>query len=551
VKLIAWLVLICCLTLTTVVVHAQIQLTSPATLGNSDNGLLTRVLSLATDQPTRAAFVLEGEGRKLRIESNGLATSHRLPVLGMTFGQNYKVSGIELTSGGGDQLKLGNEFNFTTAARPSQLHNFTATVSNKAAMEPGVTLFHGINETVGVDAGGVVRWHYGQNVWNIHRTANGNYLGFLGSLSTANILREFDATGKTVREWYPTSGPPPANQLSPQAVPIAAQGLHHDVVLMPTGKILTIDRRLKTVNDYPTSTTDPNARGTVELSYDLILELDTAGNIVNQWDTTQIIDERRIGFDTYAPASPNQALWLHGNALYYDHNDDSIVVSSRVQDAVFKFSRASGELKWILGNHDNWGPEFQDKLLTPISGPGEFFEWAYHQHNPTLLENGNIMVFDNGTFRTSPYTGVTPMVPEDSYSRLVEYDIDETAMTVTQVWSYGKDADEVIYTALRGGVDLLPQTGNILRADGVISKVDGVTPNPNFGRIQEVTRDGEIVFDLLTSNPFGGQQIGPYRAERVELYDPAFYTVTQIPCPASSTLALVAMGVMGLNRRRP
>jgi arylsulfate sulfotransferase len=540
------------LSLTSLVYAAPFQVTSAPLLTNSDNGLLTRVLEFTTDQPTRTSFLLEGEGKKWLIESHELATQHRIPVMGMTFGQNYSVSQIKVEDGVGSKLSLNNQFNFATGSKPFQIHDFIPVVSDKSKMEPGLTIFHGTNQTVGVDADGAVRWHYGQNVWNIHRASNGNFLGFLGSLSTANILREFDVTGRTVREWYPGSTPPPASQLSPVAVPIAAQGLHHDVWLMEnTGNILTIDRRIKTVNNYPTSATDPNAPlGTVDLSYDLILEVDTAGNIVHQWDTSQIIDERRVAFDMFAASSPGQVTWIHANGLYHDPNDDSIVVSSRVQDAVFKFDRATGDLKWILANHEGWGPEFQDYLLTPISGPGEEFEWSYHQHNPTLLEDGNIILFDNGTYRTTPFDGNTPMAPEDSYSRIVEYDIDETNMTVTQVWSYGKDADEVLYTALRGGVDLLPETGNILRADGVISKVDGVTPNPNYGRIQELTRDGEIVFDLLTSDPFGGAQIGPYRADRVQLYDPALYTVSVVPCPTSGTLAFVAMIQMALLRRR-
>ena len=87
---------------------------------------------------------------------------------------------------------------------------------------------------------------------------------------------------------------------------------------------------------------------------------------------------------------------------------------------------------WILGNHSNWAAEFQPYLLTPV-GP---LEWPYHQHAPTITAEGTILLFDNGNDRASPFDGVPRMELSESYSRAVEYAIDEDSMEVTQVWEF-------------------------------------------------------------------------------------------------------------------
>jgi len=94
--------------------------------------------------------------------------------------------------------------------------------------------------------------------------------------------------------------------------------------------------------------------------------------------------------------------WSHGNAVVHDPADDSIVVSLRHQDAVVKFSRQTGELKWILGPHENWDMEqFGEFLLTPLSEDEFFFQ--YHQHAPDITDEGTILIYDNGNNRASPF----------------------------------------------------------------------------------------------------------------------------------------------------
>ena len=101
---------------------------------------------------------------------------------------------------------------------------------------------------------------------------------------------------------------------------------------------------------------------------------------------------------------------------------------------------------------------------------------------PRLLDNGNILVYDNGATR-----------PGDSYTRAVEYQIDPDNMTVKKIWTY--DLNNVARTM--GSVHLYD--------DNSIQIGHG-----SKGKIYEVTREGEILFE--------GQLNTFYRAYAIQLY---------------------------------
>jgi arylsulfate sulfotransferase len=187
----------------------------------------------------------------------------------------------------------------------------------------------------------------------------------------------------------------------------------------------------------------------------------------------------------------------HFNAIIEDPRDLSIIVSLRNQNAVVSFRR-DGTLKWILGPHELWGPEHQKFLLQPV---GEPFEWIYAQHAPRITPAGTLLVYDNGNHRATPFD---PDVPDsENYSRVVEYRIDEERMEVEQVWEYGGNIEEPLYTGSVGNAELLPNTGNILVNFGNVSYINHVRPSQtssqaSMARIKEVTHteNPEVVFDL-------------------------------------------------------
>jgi hypothetical protein len=86
-------------------------------------------------------------------------------------------------------------------------------------------------------------------------------------------------------------------------------------------------------------------------------------------------------------------------------------------------------------------------------------------HHPTVLDNGNILVFDNGRFR--------------NYSRVLELN----PITREIVWKYEADPPESFFTQPMGANQRLPN-GNTLITES------------NKGRVFEVTMDGEIVWEF-------------------------------------------------------
>jgi len=142
----------------------------------------------------------------------------------------------------------------------------------------------------------------------------------------------------------------------------------------------------------------------------ILQEFDQNHNLIMEWrnfdhmDIQDYVDEMNLN-------SPYRH-WMHGNSLEID-NDGNIFISNRTMSEIIKFDRQSGELIWRLGGPMNDFVFIND----PLNGPNR-------QHDARRLENGNIMIFDNGDGRLPPLT------------RVVEYDVDETQMTATLIWEY-------------------------------------------------------------------------------------------------------------------
>ncbi len=143
--------------------------------------------------------------------------------------------------------------------------------------------------------------------------------------------------------------------------------------------------------------------------------------------------------------------WAHVNSVDYDKNDDSIVISSRHQSAAIKIGRDK-KVKWILATPTGWSKKYQDKILTPVDKNGKplkcgdnacegGFDWTWTQHTAWIIDsktNKNVLyltAFDNGDGRGLEQPALAGM----KYSRAVVYKIDQKAMTVQQVWEYGKE----------------------------------------------------------------------------------------------------------------
>jgi hypothetical protein len=107
-------------------------------------------------------------------------------------------------------------------------------------------------------------------------------------------------------------------------------------------------------------------------------------------------------------------------------------------------------------------------------------DWPHH---PTVLEDGNILIFDNGMRR--------------KYSKVIEIN----PVTGTIEWEYVGIPRESFYTYNKGSSQRLPN-GNTLICEG------------NDGRVFEVCKSGEIVWEWLNPMIEDGRRVQVYRMLR-------------------------------------
>ena len=497
---------------------------------------LAAILRVTTDTPTGLTLnINDGERSWSVTPSEEMATQHEVPVLGMRPGRVHTITASLQDSDGNESLSEG--LTFETPPLPDAFPTPRITVHNPDAMEPGVTLFNingrwgpdgsaapaNFSPAIIVDDSGEIIWYYLPGVHRVHdirRLENGNFVYEVWPGTDGMI--EIDMLGNIVRRWHFTGT---AKEVAEGSIPVDTDSFHHDFVELPNGNFLLMSTENRVIADWLTSETDPDApRAPANVIGDVIIEMTQAGDVLREWKLHDILDPYRIGYNSlredfwsnHYRGVVDGAVhdWTHGNAIIYEEEDNSFVMSVPYQDAVIKVSMDTGELVWILGNHDNWREPWSDKLLTPVGDTA----WSYKHHAISHTENGTYLLFDNGVARSSPFDEKMPL--EDSYTRAVEYSVNEDTMEVSQVWAYGSD-DEPIYARYLGDVDWQPQTNNILiTAGGQETNADGQNAPPGPGtqrwaRLIEVTHDqpAEKVWEMRLQADDSNWSI--YRSERI------------------------------------
>ncbi|WP_254810896.1 aryl-sulfate sulfotransferase [Natronosalvus amylolyticus] len=220
-----------------------------------------------------------------------------------------------------------------------------------------------------------------------------------------------------------------------------------------------------------------------------IVETDREKNLHWEWFGEDHYDELRqlLSADDWAFVEERIATdyafdWAHNNTLQIIPENETyrkelegdgpvrfepgnIVFSYRSVDVIGVIDYPSGEIVWA------WGPSELDG-----------------QHLPYMLENGNLLIFDNGT--------------ERGWSRVIEVD----PLTEEIVWEYRGSPKEDFYAPFISGAQRLPN-GNTLICEGTKAHLFEVTP------------DGEVVWDFVS--PFGeeGSMGNVYRCLR---YSPEY-----------------------------
>ncbi len=453
------------------------------TLNPSGHNPLSALVELTLDRPCRLSLNVEGENdNDLWWSFRDYQETFELQVVGLYPGKDNRVT-IHYS----DSLGVTGMTSFTisTAPLPLQFPDLSIPVSRPEEMEPGMLLLileyeeeskPPVPWVVMLDEWGKVRWLYtGPFEHAFIRLRNGNFLSGFGDYAI-----EMDWLCRQVGELF--------------EIP----GLHDDLTETPEGNLIALTGR------------SPG-------QYDRMVEISRqSGAVVREWDLSRNLDAQR-------PANPegHGTGWLHATNIHFNPMTSTMLITARNQSLVAELSYPEGNLHWIIGNPERWPDHFELMLMRPA---GEPFDWpwgpyaAVYAHSDPL----RILVFDNGINRSWKL----PMALDESYSRAVEYEINPMRKEIKQVWEYGSQFGNSLFSYYLGDVDYLPVTGNrIICFGGMIRDLQGNAvplfdaesgnPVPHKGSVlvREINLNGDILFELRISDP--SDKYSGYRCRKV------------------------------------
>lgn len=179
---------------------------------------------------------------------------------------------------------------------------------------------------------------------------------------------------------------------------------------------------------------------------DAAIEVNPQGEVVWKWLAYEHFDP---DIDVLCPLEHRNQFPLTNSVFVLP--DGNVLLSLRHLNTVAIVNKRSGDIIW------RWG---RDELG--------------HQHDARMIDNGNILIFDNGAhrYRYGP-----------DYSRIVEVNPRSNEIA----WEYKANPLTDFYSAIEGGQERLPN-GNTLICESLM------------GRFFEVTMEGEVVWEFV--NPF-------------------------------------------------
>jgi hypothetical protein len=266
--------------------------------------------------------------------------------------------------------------------------------------------------------------------------------------------------------------------------------VHHDVAVLPDGSFYAIIRGAELY------------RGLI-VRFPSIVHFTPEGEVIDRWYTHDHLAEimetfgrgsfldtvldsmlaagTEIEFTETVPGKIEANTLTDGRVLYdYFHlNTVTILPATPLGERDPRFQ--AGNLLICFRNVNQIAVLDRDtREILWVWGEG-MLQWPHH---PTMVDNGNILVFDNGVLR--------------GWSRVLEVN----PVTGSVEWEYAAAPPETFYTYEKGSAQRLPN-GNTLICDG------------DNGRAFEVTREGEIVWEWLNPALRKGRRIQLYRIERI------------------------------------
>jgi hypothetical protein len=281
---------------------------------------------------------------------------------GWTLYRSERISDFDLS-----RTKLYNSSGYPTP------HNITVNVLDSNKTCDGITFVNAWGYLWGINMTGHAIWRY-KGVWLETKEVQGNHLLLLGTkdLFSPIEVREIDLNGNVIFSEKLKKG-------------------HHDVIKLTKDVII-----------YPVKTyryiDNKWIRGDeIRMKY---LPLNW---VFWKWNT----------FD-YLPLEHNcpecMSLWwrdwTHCNSITLIMEDVPVLyLDVRNLNQIVKINCATKEIIWKLGEHG-------DFKMYEMDGT-EVSKLFSHQHDPEILPNGNILLFDNGLHRGT----------ETNYSRVIEIEL--------------------------------------------------------------------------------------------------------------------------------
>ena len=189
--------------------------------------------------------------------------------------------------------------------------------------------------------------------------------------------------------------------------------------------------------------------------------------------------------------------WMHSNAFHFDQEESVIYVSHRHLSRISKIAYPEGDVIWNMGLPSEYMASGAEHICTDL-----LFSF---QHNIQLLDNGDLLFFDNGN--------LSDMLLEDSNptSRIRRIRVVDDSYCET-IWQY--DLPQNLMGLGMGSVQLL-DNGNY----SIYTFGSGLG-NPECSVI-EVTSNQEIVWKATSSNPNAAW----YRSYKIPSLHPDAFSV--------------------------
>ncbi|KRN28869.1 arylsulfate sulfotransferase [Lactobacillus selangorensis] len=465
---------------------------------------LSALAIFRTKKATKITIKVLGKTNKTAITTTykKYQKDHQIAILGLYADDDNQV---QVTATAKDGSKQMTTLHLHTAALPKDLSDINIDVkkADKSRMEIGTDKLAFIVRTTkkpfAVDADGAIRWYstdYSQHVFK--QLSNGHILRLAKKNNSADVYNEMleeDYLGRVYKDYHFNTEAVDKNLTTDAEYTL----IHHDAIELPNHNILA------TVSD---GTANLKSRKNSQNRYveDTLVEIShQTGKIVRVIDFKKLLPSEMYSANTM-PKHSGAKDWIHINSLYYQKKTGDLVVSGRHQDIVMKLNYRTLKFVWIYCGKPqaDWPHQYRRYLLTPTKGTN--FTGGQHaailipgttaNTDKLLLFNNNVSLA-NGDKKTSK-----------KYSQGVAYSINNRKKTITQTWQYGQSLGVKNFSLVIGSDRYLANQNRLLDF--------GYLKNGTESNIREVTKNGQLVYNLYLSNFGDGGYV--YRSERFSLY---------------------------------